>query len=165
MSLAKKDGLFLKKIKYANIYKDKLIKLNTLILFYITNMDTTIDKIETSEEFFLVFNGLCKIAESSFNNFDEKDLSGLEPQAIAKEISYLMSITFVIIGMRGQYLAFRKDLLNFPFFVITNGQEYNQAYLYKMNDYFTKRFDDTLSRVKKMIPEHYDHYKNVWQNY
>jgi hypothetical protein len=128
-------------------------------------MDTSIDKLKTPEEFLFVFNGLCKIAESAFNNFDEKDFSGLESKMIAKEISYLMSITFVIIGMRGGYSAFRDDALSSPFFVIIEGKEYDQVYLYRMNDYFTNRFDEALNKVKDLIPEYYESYITVWRNY
>jgi hypothetical protein len=128
-------------------------------------MNTSIDKIKTPEEFFLVFNGLCKIAESAFNNFNEKDFSGLGSKTIAHEISYLMSVTFMIIGMRGGYSGFREDSLSSPLFVMIDGQEYNQDYLYKMNDYFTERFDETLNKIKNLIPEYYESYKTVWQNY
>jgi len=128
-------------------------------------MNILIDKIKTSEEFFLVFNGLCKMAESSFNSFNEKDFSGLGSKIIAKEISYLMSITFIIIGMRGEYSSFREDSLTSPFFVIIDGKEYNQDYLYKMNDYFTNRFDEALNKVKDLIPEYYESYITVWRNY
>lgn len=133
-----------------------------LIFMY---MDTSIDQIKTPEEFFAVFNGLCKIAESVFNSFDEKDFSGLGSKMIAKEISYLMSITLVVIGMRGGYPAFRDDALSSPFFVIIDGKEYDQDYLYKMNDYFTNRFDETLNKTKDLIPEYYESYITVWRNY
>ncbi|MFZ2310944.1 MAG: hypothetical protein WAW11_05380 [Patescibacteria group bacterium] len=128
-------------------------------------MNTSIDKINTPEEFFAVFNGLCKIAESAFNNFDKKDFSELGSKIIAKEISYLMSVTFMIIGMRGGYTGFREDSLTSPFLVVIDGQEYNQDYLYKMNDYFTERFDEALNKIKELIPEYYEAYKTVWQNY
>ncbi|NCC70379.1 hypothetical protein EOM09_02250 [bacterium] len=128
-------------------------------------MNTIINNIKTPEEFFLVFNGLCKMAESAFNSFDGKDFSEIEPKIIVKEISYLMSITFVIIGMRGQYSAFRDNSLNSPFFVIIDNKEYNQDYLYKMNDYFTNRFDKILNRIKYLIPEYYESYITVWRNY
>lgn len=133
-----------------------------LIFMY---MNTSIEQIKTPEEFFSAFNGLCKIAESAFNNFDEKDLSKLNSKTIAKEVSYLMSIAFVIIGMRGEYSGFKEDLLTSPFFAIIDNQEYNQDYLYKMNDYFTDRFDKTLNKIKDLIPEYYESYKTVWQNY
>ena len=38
-------------------------------------------------------------------------------------------------------------------------------YLYKMNDYFTNRFDEAINKVKDLIPEYYEAYKTVWQNY
>ncbi|MDP3837192.1 MAG: hypothetical protein Q8Q67_03760 [bacterium] len=128
-------------------------------------MDISIDKIETPEEFFLVFNGLCKLAESAFDSFDEKDFSGLGSKSIAKEMSYLMSITLVIIGMRGGYASFRQGALDAPIFATINGIEYDQKYLYKMNDHFTGRFDDALNKIKNLIPEMYESYKTVWQNY
>ena len=112
-----------------------------------------------------MFYGLCKIAESAFNNFDKKDFTESESKAIAKEISYLMSITYVIIGMSGKHSNFRNNLLTFPFFVITDGKEYNQDYLHKMNNHFTKRFNKVLNKIKNTTPEYYELYKIVWQNY
>ncbi|MCX6795853.1 MAG: hypothetical protein NT165_03985 [Candidatus Falkowbacteria bacterium] len=126
-----------------------------------------IEKIKNIEEFFLVFNGLCKIAESAFNRFDEEMSSSNPPSSnlVAKEVSYLMSITFVIIGMRGQYAGFRGGDDFTPFIVSIDGMEYDQKYLYKMNDYFTSRFDEVLGKVQELAPEYYEPYKLVWQNY
>jgi hypothetical protein len=71
----------------------------------------------------------------------------------------------MIIGMRGGYTGFKEDLLTSPFFLVIDGKEYNQDYLYQMNDYFTERFDGALNKVKNLIPEYYEAYKTVWQNY
>jgi len=127
-------------------------------------MDILIDKIKTPEEFFLVFNGLCKIAELAFDTFSRKDFSEIREKNIAKEISYLMSITLTIIGMRGEYSGFRDDSLSSPFFVVIDGKEYTQDYLYKMNDYFTTKFEEALIRTKDLIPEYYESYITVWRN-
>ena len=128
-------------------------------------MDISIDKIKTPDEFFLVFNGLCKIAELAFDTFSRKNFSGIGVKNIAKEITYLMGITFTIIGMRGEYPGFRDGSFSSPFFVVINGKEYNQDYLYKMNDHFTVKFEEALIRTKDLIPEYYESYKTVWRNY
>ncbi len=127
-------------------------------------MKAQIEQIKTKEEFFSVFNGLCKIAEAAFNDFDNQDIATLSSQNIAKELSYLMSAVFVIAGMRGEYHGFVREDFS-PFFVVVDGQEYDQNYLYKMSDYFVGRFDGALNKVKDISPDNYETYKKVWGNY
>ena len=129
--------------------------------------DIKFNKISSQKEFFTVFQGLCDIAELAFNNFDEqfKNPRTVDAVEICRNISYLMSITFVIMGMRGDYSGFRDNNLLSPFFVEIDGVNYHQAYLYQMNDYFADRFNKVLSLLEKIDPESHKLYKAVWGKY
>lgn len=123
------------------------------------------DKIKSKEEFFTVFQGMCNIAESAFNSFDTDVKNGLPASQISRHISYLMSITFVIMGMRGDYGGFRDEDMLRSFFIQIDGVEYDQQHLYKMNDYFANRFNKALDILKEADPEVYESYKTVWGKY
>ncbi|MBT3417044.1 hypothetical protein HOE22_09765 [Candidatus Woesearchaeota archaeon] len=136
----------------------------------IKTMETNIqfNNIKNKEEFFLIFQGLCNIAESAFNQFEEQQFNNKNNEnlsQISRHVSYLMSITFVIVGMRGGYLEFRDTDLISPFFVEVDGVQYDQKYLYKMNDYFIDRFNRVLDILKEIDPEFYKSYSVVWKNY
>ena len=81
------------------------------------------NNIKNKEEFFLIFQGLCNIAESAFNQFDGQfnNKSSENLSQISRHVSYLMGITFVIVGMRGDYSEFRDSDLISPFFVEIGG--------------------------------------------
>lgn len=124
------------------------------------------NNIKNKEEFFGVFQGLCNIAESAFNNFEKQAKDADFPVSqIPRHISYLMSITFVIMGMRGDYGGFRDQDMLSAFFVEIDGVKYDQKYLYKMNDYFAERFGKTLEILKEKDLESYESYKFVWGKY
>lgn len=125
--------------------------------------------ITTKEEFFTLFQGLCNTAESAFNQF-EKEYSDITKDdqyrvlGYCKNLSYLMSITFVIMGMRGDYSKFMVKEIQ-PFNLEKDGFVYDQKYLYKMNDYFAKRFNSALSVLESIDPASADPYKKVWATY
>jgi len=125
------------------------------------------DKIKSKEKFFLVFRGLCEIAESAFSRFDAqfKEAKYDDAMEVCKSASYLMSIAFVIMGMRGDYDGFRDDNLLAPFFVEIDGITYNQDYLYTMNDHFADRFNKVLDILKRVDLESYAFYSAVWKNH
>lgn len=124
-------------------------------------------KIKTQEEFFGVFQGLCNIAESAFNEWDKEfpNPTEMDRAQYAKGVSYLMSVTFVIMGMRGNWRYFRDDEMFPVFFVEIDGMQYDQKYLYKMNDYFADRFNKVLAILEKIDPESHKVYQTVWRNY
>lgn len=125
------------------------------------------NNIKNKKEFFLTFQCLCNIAESAFNQFEEQfnNKNNENLSQISRHVSYLMSITFVIAGMRGAYSEFRDSDLISPFFVEVDGVQYDQKYLYKMNDYFIDRFNRVLDILKETDPESYKSYSVVWKNY
>lgn len=125
------------------------------------------NKIKSKEEFFLVFRGLCEIAESAFNKFDAQfqEVKREDAAQVRKGVSYLMSITFVVMGMRGDYDGFRDENLSTPFFVEIDGVHYDQKYLYTMNDYFADRFNTVLNILKEVDLESYASYNVVWKNH
>lgn len=135
-------------------------------------METEIQfqNIKTREEFFFIFQGICNVAENAFNQFEEEfkniNKDGL-PKILGycKNLSYLMSITFVIMGMRGDYSKFRADENIYPFFVEKDDVMYDQKYLYKMNDYFAERFKNALSILENIDPVSAEPYKKVWTIY
>ncbi len=124
--------------------------------------------IKNREEFFAVFQGLCNIAENAFYQFEEefKDIKDDQSQVLGycKNLSYLMSITFVIMGMRGDYSKFRDDEIG-PIFVEKDGIMYDQKYLYKMNDHFAARFNKALAILKNFDPTSAEPYRKVWSQY
>jgi hypothetical protein len=124
------------------------------------------NEIKSQEEFFTIFQGLCNIAEHAFNEFEMRtyEVSINDTNQICKDISYLMSITFVIMGMRGDYHSFRSKDTS-PFLVEAQGVEYDQKYLYKMNDYFADRFNNALKKLEEINPEIHKSYMVVWKNY
>ncbi len=134
-------------------------------------MDTRLKTIDTQEDFLHFFQALCSTAELAFNRFEEtyKDTQpGTEAYTsigYRKELSYLMSITFVITGLRGNYHAFRSNMIQSPFSVAENGTTYDQTYLYKMSDYFTYRFDAALATLERLDPEGHHAYLTVWKNF
>jgi hypothetical protein len=124
--------------------------------------------ISTNEEFFTIFQGLCNIAEKSFNQFEGKfkNIETGDRSTIiqyCRELSYLMSITFVIIGMRGNYPSFREGIL--VFYTEVDGVSYDQDYLYKMNDYFIERFDRILTVLKTIDPLISESYRKIWNGW
>lgn len=125
------------------------------------------NKIKSQEEFFGVFQGLCNIAESAFNEWENEypDPTEMDRAQYVKGVSYLMSITFVIMGMRGNWTYFRDDEMFPVFFVEIDGIQYDQKYLYKMNDYFADRFNKILAVLEKIDPESHKVYQTVWRNY
>ncbi len=122
--------------------------------------------IKNREEFFTVFQGLCNTAEAGFNKFHEDfpTPTEMDKNMYCKGASYLMSITFVVMGMRGDWPAFKNEEIS-PFFVDMDGVRYDQQYLYKMNDYFANRFNEVLAVLEKIDPESHKAYKTVWANY
>lgn len=125
-------------------------------------------EIKTREEFFTIFQGICNTAESAFNDFEKRITNGVSAEdayRLCKDASYLMSITFVIMGMRGDYAGFNDHALLSMFSVEIEGVQYDQKYLYKMNDYFHDRFSKVLELLKQVNPETYLSYKTVWSNY
>lgn len=127
------------------------------------------NEIKSQEEFFIIFQGICNIAEHAFNEFNKRYKHDIIAQdashRIFKDMSYLMSITFVIMGMRGDYSKFHDHTLLSMFSVEINGIQYNQSYLYKMNDYFHDRFSESLKMIQDINPETYLAYRTVWSNY
>lgn len=127
-------------------------------------------KTESQQEYLLVFQGLCDIAESAFNKFDEefkdKEISRYDAIGVRKNLTYLMSIVLVIMGMRGDYNAFKDgDVSSQSFNVEKDGVVYDQGYLYKMNDYFADRFYQALNLLKMVDPDAYKIYNAVWKSY
>jgi hypothetical protein len=124
--------------------------------------------IEDQKEFLIVFQGLCNIAESAFNKFDQRiteDPSILLSPGICYSVSHLMGITFTIMGMRGDYDAFKDgEVETRSFYVEIDGVIYDQNYLYKMNDYFASRCNQMLAILEKNHPEIYKSYSNVWKS-
>lgn len=125
--------------------------------------------IKTREEFFSIFQGVCNIAENAFNQFEGEfqTMHKDDPARIlqyCKNLSYLMSITFVIMGMRGDYSKFIPDEVR-PFFVEKEGLVYDQKYLYKMNDYFAERFNKALSILENIDILSAEPYKKIWAKF
>ena len=81
------------------------------------------DTVKTPEEFLSIFQGLCAIAEFAFNDFEKQFETPVDRDAAAirKSMSYLMSITFVIMGMRGDYAGFREGEFLKHFYVQVRG--------------------------------------------
>lgn len=124
------------------------------------------NNIKNKEEFFLIFQGLCNIAESAFNQFEENFNKNKEKTyRIPRHVFYLMSITHVITGMRGDYIEFHKNDQLSPFVVKIDEVIYDQRYLYKMNDYFLNRFNEVLDILKETDPESYRLYNMILKNY
>ncbi|MST04326.1 MAG: hypothetical protein EXS49_02040 [Candidatus Pacebacteria bacterium] len=132
-------------------------------------MDNQFKNLKNQEEFFLIFQGLCSVAEFAFNKLDEdfKNIKTdifLVPQ-FKKNIPYLISITLVIMGMRGDYMGFRDNDLLSPFLVEIDGVQYDQKYLYKMNDYFRNRLNKTLDILKELDLDLYNTHKKIWSDF
>ena len=125
--------------------------------------------IKTGEAFLSVFQGLCDVAENAFNQFEKefKNINKDDQSRIlwyCKNLSYLMSITFVIMGMRGDYMKFSTEEIH-PFFVEKDGIIYDHQYLYKMNDHFAERFNKALSILENIDMVSSEPYRKVWSIY
>ncbi len=125
-------------------------------------MDIKFNEIKSQEQFLEIFKGLCDIAEIAFNKFEENcsDPKPEEKRLVSRNIKYLISITLVIMGMRGDYIVFRDHKVLSGFSVEVDGIVYDQSYLYKMNDYFETRLTRALEILQKVDPEKYKEFTN-----
>ena len=116
-------------------------------------------QIENQEEFFDIFQGLCTIAQNAFKEV-ESELEAYNSyekigDTFYQNISQLMSIVIVIRGMRGDYQKFnRKYMEDRIFYIEVDGVQYDQSYLYKMNDHFSKKLIKLLEFIEQVNPEY-----------
>ncbi|MFA6445974.1 MAG: hypothetical protein WCW14_01860 [Candidatus Paceibacterota bacterium] len=121
-------------------------------------------KPKDSAEFLVVFAGVCGFAEMAFNIFEtETSKSEIKDVFTLKSsLSYLISITKVIRGLRGDSYLLRDDSRE-SFYVKDGDIEYTQASLYKAEDYFSDRLMKALEILKTIDQKSYESLFELWK--
>ncbi len=116
------------------------------------------------EEFLEVFENICGIADIAFNKFEEviKNDSAHNGENIKRYLSYLIGITKVIRGLRGDYSLLQDDSMR-PFFVEKDGIQYDQDSLYKAEGYFCNRLNNAFEILKESDQKAYESFVDLWK--
>lgn len=116
------------------------------------------------EEFLEVFENICGIADIAFNKFEEavKTDGTKNGEDIKRYLSYLIGITKVIRGLRGDNSLLRDDSIR-PFFAEKDGVQYDQDSLYKAEGYFCERLNNALDVLKESDPKAYESFTDLWR--